>query len=73
MGYRRGRTDSGLAALAACALPLLLVQLAQHLKGDLNVVLGMPAWARGLAYTAMFYGVVVFGAHFGKPFIYFQF
>ena len=56
-----------------CTLPLLLVQVAQYWKDDLNFVLRMPVLARGLIYTAMFYGLVLFGVQLEKSFIYFQF
>ena len=65
--------DIGLPLLLVCVLPLLAVQIAQRMTGDRNVILRMPAWARGLVYTGMFYGVVVFGAHIDRPFIYFEF
>lgn len=63
----------GAFTLLAYTLPLFIVQVAQQVTGDLNVVLRMPAPARGLAYTAMFYALVVFGYHYERPFIYFQF
>ena len=68
-----GLQGSGVRTLAAYALPLGLMQLGQYLKHDLNHVLRWPAAARGLAYGAMFYGLVLFGGQSDKPFIYFQF
>ncbi len=64
---------SGVVTLFAYSLPLLLVQLAQFHRADLNVVLRWPAPARGLAYTAFFYAMMCFGAVANQPFIYFQF
>lgn len=64
---------SGITALATFSLPLVLMQLAQHLKGDLVFMLRWPAPARGLVYAIMFYGVVLLGVQGDQPFIYFQF
>jgi D-alanyl-lipoteichoic acid acyltransferase DltB (MBOAT superfamily) len=59
--------------LIAYVLPLLVVQLVQYAKDDLNVVLRLPAPARGLLYLAAFYGLVWYGVDDARPFIYFQF
>jgi alginate O-acetyltransferase complex protein AlgI len=64
---------TGFFMLCGYSLPLILVECAQHYRTDLNVILRMPVWARGLAYTAMFYGIVLYGSRLGQPFIYFQF
>jgi len=64
---------SGVVTLCAYSLPLLLVQLAQFHRDDLNVILRWPTPARGLAYTAFFYAMMCFGALADQPFIYFQF
>ena len=64
---------SGVMTLAVYTLPLVLMQLAQYLKDDLNLLLRLPAFARGLAYCAMFYGLVLLGGRSDQPFIYFQF
>ena len=36
-------------------------------------VLYLPAWARGVAYAALFLGFLWFGEYGGEAFIYFQF
>ncbi|MBU0716854.1 MAG: MBOAT family protein, partial [Planctomycetes bacterium] len=64
---------TGVTTLVACTLPLLIVELAQHWKSDLDIVLRWPAPIRGLAYTAGFFGLLLFGDELAKPFIYFQF
>ena len=66
-----GETD--VTTLLIYALPLVLIQLAQYAKDDLDVVLRMPAFARGLVYSLMFYCLVLFGARLDQPFLYFQF
>jgi len=54
-------------------IPLLLVQSAQYLSKDLDVVLHSPWYVRSLFYTAVFYSIIL-GAEFGGgQFIYFQF
>jgi D-alanyl-lipoteichoic acid acyltransferase DltB (MBOAT superfamily) len=64
---------SGVRTLLFYAAPLIVIQALQHLRGDLDVVLRFPVWVRGPAYAAMFYGLVLFGEGFDRPFIYFQF
>jgi len=64
---------TGVWTLAGYTLPLLILQLAQYRAGDLNILLRLPAWARGLSYACMFYGLILAGGQLGKPFIYFQF
>ncbi|UCE60913.1 MAG: MBOAT family protein [Phycisphaerales bacterium] len=66
-------TGSGIKTLVAYALPLVLLQVAQYYKDDLLLVLRWPVLARGLAYCAMFYGLVLYGGRSDAPFIYFQF
>lgn len=62
-----------LGFLLARILPLLIMQYLQYAKEDLNVLLKLPAPVRGLAYLALFYGLVWYGANDARPFIYFQF
>jgi len=66
-------TRTGLPILLSYAAPLVLMELAQRRKSDLGVLLRVPAPARGLVYACLFYGLILFGAPDGKPFIYFQF
>jgi len=66
-------SGSGVRTLAFYAAPLVVVQIVQYLRGDLDVLLRMPTWVRGAAYAAMIYGLVLFGEGFDQPFIYFQF
>ncbi len=64
---------TGVFTLLAFATPLVVMQFAQYSKADLNVLFRLPAPVRGLAYAGMVYGLLIFGAHVDKPFIYFQF
>jgi D-alanyl-lipoteichoic acid acyltransferase DltB (MBOAT superfamily) len=66
-------SGSGVRTLAFFATPLLIVQLVQYLRNDLDIVLRWPAVVRGATYACIFYGLVLFGEGFDKPFIYFQF
>ncbi len=59
--------------LVVFGLPLLIVQVLQYYRDDLNVILRLPAVARGAIYATMFYGIVLVGVHADNPFIYFQF
>ena len=59
--------------VAVYALPVVLMQLAQHRWRDLNVIFRCPAFVRGLTYVTMFYGIVMFGVHSEQAFVYFQF
>lgn len=68
-----GWMKSGAGILLMYASPLLIMQLAQHAKNDLNIVFRAPAPARGLVYALMFYGIVLCQSHHAQPFIYFQF
>ena len=53
--------------------PLLVVQFAQYVTKDLDVIARTPWYVRSVFYTACFYAVVI-GANFGGgQFIYFQF
>ncbi|MBX6312136.1 MAG: hypothetical protein IRY99_04340 [Isosphaeraceae bacterium] len=66
----------GLATLlpiAACILPLLVVQLAQYVSKDLDVIFRTPWYVRSVFYTACFYAFVLGGEFGGSQFIYFQF
>ncbi len=54
-------------------LPLFLVQLAQYLTKDLNIVARTPWYVRSLFYTACFYAFVLGGNFGGSKFIYFDF
>jgi D-alanyl-lipoteichoic acid acyltransferase DltB (MBOAT superfamily) len=59
----------GLVLLA----PLVVVQVAQALARDAEVVLRAPVVVRALVYVVVFYMIVLLGEDFGQPFIYFQF
>ena len=55
-------------------VPLLVVQLAQYVSKDLDVIARTPWYVRSGFYTGCFYAFVLGGAFdSGKPFIYFQF
>ncbi|WP_233578197.1 MBOAT family O-acyltransferase [Tautonia sociabilis] len=62
-----------LAPVLACVLPLLLVQAVQYASGDPEILLRAPWYVRSVAYTALFYGIVLGGEFGGGQFIYFQF
>ncbi|MCP4593144.1 MAG: MBOAT family protein [bacterium] len=64
---------TGLLMLLVLSLPLIVVQLAQFRWNDLEIVLCLPAPIRGLVYSALFYGLMLYGVENEQPFIYFQF
>lgn len=64
---------TGLWTLVAYAAPLMLIQWAQYVTNDLNVVFRLAAPVRGGLYAGLFYALILFGADVDKPFIYFQF
>lgn len=68
-----GWSRSGAGTMLLYGSPLLLMQLAQHAKTDLNVISRAPAPARGLVYALMFFGIVLLKTYHAQPFIYFQF
>ncbi|MDR3632399.1 MAG: MBOAT family protein [Isosphaeraceae bacterium] len=59
-------------ALAAI-VPLLMVQVAQYVSKDLDVIARTPWYVRSAFYTACFYAFVIAGEFGGGQFIYFQF
>jgi alginate O-acetyltransferase complex protein AlgI len=59
--------------VSICILPLLLVQIAQFLSKDLDVIFRTPWYVRSVFYTACFYAFVLAGNFGGSQFIYFQF
>jgi D-alanyl-lipoteichoic acid acyltransferase DltB (MBOAT superfamily) len=66
--------DSSLnLTFASCALVMLVVQLTQYRRQDLNVVFRVPAPVRAALYAAAMLGFVFFGEYGGDAFIYFQF
>ncbi|MBP7935417.1 MAG: MBOAT family protein [Phycisphaerae bacterium] len=66
-------SQTGVVSLLVLTLPLLAMEAIQRFRGDLEFLPRCPVWVRGVAYAAMFYGLVLVGATDGKPFIYFQF
>jgi alginate O-acetyltransferase complex protein AlgI len=54
-------------------LPLLLVQYAQYVSNDLEIVLRTPWYVRSVFYTICFYAFVLAGEFGGSQFLYFQF
>jgi D-alanyl-lipoteichoic acid acyltransferase DltB (MBOAT superfamily) len=62
-----------LGPLLALTAPLVLVESAQAVSGDLDVVFRWPVPARAALYALVFVVIVVLGEDFGQPFIYFQF
>jgi alginate O-acetyltransferase complex protein AlgI len=55
------------------ALPLVAVELWQHFRRDLLVVLRTPNWARAPLYAALVIGILVYGVRTAAEFLYFQF
>ena len=66
-------TASFARGVTLAALPLLLVQLAQHRTGDLQILTRLPTAARVPVYSALLVILTVFGARTSSEFIYFQF
>jgi len=64
---------SYLIPVLVLTIPLLMLELAQFLTKDLDVVARTPWYVRSAFYTACFYAVVLGGEHGGSQFIYFQF
>jgi D-alanyl-lipoteichoic acid acyltransferase DltB (MBOAT superfamily) len=64
---------SVLVPFLACVVPLGLLQCAQYLARDLDVLARTPWYVRSIVYTAIFYGFVLGGEFGGGQFIYFQF
>lgn len=54
-------------------IPLLLVQFAQYVTNDLEIVSRTPWYVRSVFYTFCFYAFVLGGEFGGKQFIYFRF
>ncbi len=64
---------SYLMLVLVIVLPLCLVQLAQFLSKDLNIISRTPWYVRSVFYTLCFYAFVLGGNFKGSQFIYFQF
>ena len=62
-----------LTRLAFYVAPLLLIQVAKEVTGDMHVVERMSWWARGILYLIMAILLITAGAAGGRTFIYFQF
>jgi D-alanyl-lipoteichoic acid acyltransferase DltB (MBOAT superfamily) len=61
------------ARLVVFALPLLLIQVYQYLKGDLLILAKLPGLLRICIYSLLLLGLFLFGARQSLEFIYFQF
>ena len=68
-----GLVPAWLLPLVALVGPLVLMQIAQALSGDLEIVRRGALPLRAVIYAAMVLVIAVFGEDFGQPFIYFQF
>jgi D-alanyl-lipoteichoic acid acyltransferase DltB (MBOAT superfamily) len=66
-------TPVGLGTLLAYCLPLIFLEWIEHRGAELPAVFRLPVWIRGCSYAMLFYGLIFFGGHVDKPFIYFQF
>jgi alginate O-acetyltransferase complex protein AlgI len=65
--------SSYILPVSLAILPLLVVQIAQYMTNDLNVIARTPWYVRSVFYTACFYAFVLAGNFGGSQFIYFQF
>jgi hypothetical protein len=63
----------GLRLFAVTVTPLLLIELAQVLRGDPAVLTRLPRPAQALVFAILALAVVFLGASSGRTFIYFQF
>ena len=59
--------------IAIAVLPLMVVQFAQYMTRDLDIILRTPWYVRSVFYTLLFYAFVLGGEFGGSQFIYFQF
>ena len=64
---------SYLLPITIIILPLLVVQFAQFMTDDLDIVARTPWYVRSVFYTMLFYAFVLGGEFGGSQFIYFQF
>ena len=62
-----------LQRLAFFAAPLLLIQVAKEVSGDMHIVERLHWWAKGPVYLILAVLLVTAGASGGRTFIYFQF
>jgi alginate O-acetyltransferase complex protein AlgI len=62
-----------LGKLAFYVAPLLIIQLAKEVTGDMHVVDRLNWWSRGILYLTMAVLLATAGASGGRTFIYFQF
>jgi D-alanyl-lipoteichoic acid acyltransferase DltB (MBOAT superfamily) len=62
-----------LLPVAVTVVPLLIVQAAQYLADDLDVLARTPWYVRSVFYTACLYAFILGGEFGGGQFIYFQF
>lgn len=74
LGLAASEHTAGFASdIAFFAGPLLVVQLAQHLSGDLMVLMRLPSVLRVGLYGLLLSGLFLFGARVPVEFFYFQF
>lgn len=78
LGALTGGFDAGAAEQLAWTTlvftaPVIAVQIAQHWTKQLDIILRLPAVARGAIYAAWLIGITVLGRFEGNEFIYFQF
>ena len=64
---------SYLIPVMVITFPLILVQFAQYMTDDLDIVARTPWYVRSVFYTLLFYAFVLGGEFGGSQFIYFQF
>ncbi len=53
--------------------PLLIIQIIQYIRNDLNFITRMPAWSSAIIYAILLAFITIFGVRESTEFIYFQF
>ena len=71
--WRPGLAAEWLQPFLLLVFPLVLVQCAQAMMGDLQAPRRLSLPFRGILYAGMATGILLFGQDFAAPFIYFQF
>ncbi len=66
-------TASYLLPILVITIPLLIVQFAQYMTDDLDIVARTPWYVRSIFYTFLFYAIVLGAETGGSKFIYFDF
>jgi D-alanyl-lipoteichoic acid acyltransferase DltB (MBOAT superfamily) len=73
MATRFSIRGTGITEVFAFTIILLIVQVFQHWRNDLQVIGRLPALARGSVYALLVLVCLLYGEFGGAEFIYFQF